>query len=223
MSSSPSPRNSKTDFRKTWLGYQGRVGEFERLWLPPTRYLMIDGHGDPNTSPDFRTALGALYPAGYTLKFASRNQLGLDYVAPPLEGLWWAEDMSAFTTARDKSQWSWTLLLMVPDWVPESLASGALESVARRRLAPDRIEDVRVGTLDEGLCVQTLHVGPFDHEAAVLHRMHTEIIPSLGLQLTGTHHEIYLSDSRRVPPERRRTLLRQPVSEVRRPVLTTGG
>src|SRR5690625_7826835 len=89
---------------------------------------MIDGHGDPNTAT-FTTAVESLYPVAYTLKFASKNELGRDYVVPPLEGLWWAEDMSTFTTARDKSAWDWTLLLLVPDWVPPTMVEAAIEQV----------------------------------------------------------------------------------------------
>src|SRR5690606_36501149 len=103
-------------------GYQARRGEFRVLEVPELRYLMVDGHGDPNTAPAFTAAVETLYPVAYALKLASKEQLGRDYVVPPLEGLWWASDMDAFTSARDKSQCDWTLLLLVPDWVPTSLA-----------------------------------------------------------------------------------------------------
>ena len=174
------------------------------------RYLMIDGHGDPNTSPAFAAAVEALYPIAYKLKFASKIDLGRDYVVPPLEGLWWAEDMDVFTTARDKSQWDWTMMLMVPDWIDR-----ASFEVARDRAGakdpPARLDDVRLELLSEGLCVQTLHVGSFDDEADVLTQMHDEFIPSNGMRRVGKHHEIYLSDLRRVAPQRQRTILRQPV------------
>ncbi|MFT4188248.1 MAG: GyrI-like domain-containing protein [Aeromicrobium sp.] len=200
----------KTDFKKTLDGYQGKPGEFRLVELPATRYLMVDGHGDPNTSPAFAAAVETLYPVAYGLKFASKNDLGRDYVVPPLEGLWSADDMDAFTAARDKSQWDWTLLLMVPAWIEAELVDEVVARV-RERKSPPRIDDLRVERLDEGLCVQTLHIGSFDDEGPVLDRLHHEFVPAEGLRLTGRHHEVYLSDARRTPPERRRTILRQPV------------
>ncbi|MET7969889.1 GyrI-like domain-containing protein [Micromonospora sp. NPDC005305] len=202
---------NKTDFKKTVDAYQAQRGRFRVVDVPDTRYLMIDGHGDPNTSPAFTEAVEALYPVAYKVKFASKRDLGRDYVVPPLEGLWWAEDMSSFTSARDKSRWDWTLMLMVPDWIDPALLDGAVEQV-RAKNRPARLDDVRLETLSEGRCVQTLHVGSFDDEADVLAHLHHEVIPAQGFRLAGTHHEIYLSDFRRVAPEKQRTILRQPVT-----------
>ncbi len=190
--------------------YQAREGELRLIEVPASRFLAIDGAGDPNTEV-FARAVEALYPFAYTLKFASKTELGQDYVVPPLEGLWWAEDLSVFTTRRDKSLWSWTLLLLVPAWVPDDLVAAAREKV-RAKGAPERLDDVRLESLEEGLCVQTLHVGSFDDEGPVLERIHSEYLPAQGLRPTGKHHEIYLSDFRRVEPARRRTILRQPVT-----------
>lgn len=200
----------KIDFKKTLDAYQARRGRFRIVEVPELRYLMIDGHGDPNTSPAFTEAVQALYPVAYTLKFASRQDHGRDYVVMPLEGLWWADDMAAFTTARDKSRWSWTLMIMVPDWIDQDMFTTAVERVAAKN-RPTRLEDVRMESLAEGRCVQTLHVGPFDEEADVLSAMHDAFIPDNGLRMTGRHHEIYLSDLRRTAPERLRTIPRQPV------------
>ena len=130
---------------------------------------------------------------------------------PPLEGLWWADDVEAFTSARDKSRWDWTLMVLVPDWIGPQMVTDAIERVGAKE-RPARLGDLRLATLSEGRCVQTLHVGSFDDEAAVLARMHHEFIPENGLRMVGTHHEIYLSDVRRVDPEKRRTILRQPVA-----------
>ncbi|KAE8762893.1 GyrI-like domain-containing protein [Georgenia thermotolerans] len=201
----------KTDVKKTLDAYRAVRGEVRVLDVPDLRYLMIDGRGDPNTSPAFTEAVQALYPVAYTLKFASKDELGRDYVVPPLEGLWWAEDMDAFTTARDKSRWRWTLMILVPDWIDAAMVAAAIERAGARN-RPVRLDDVRLEALAEGRCVQTLHVGAFDDEADVLARLHHEVIPGHGLRPTGKHHEIYLSDFRRVAPERRRTILRQPVT-----------
>ncbi|PYC75311.1 hypothetical protein C7C45_03900 [Micromonospora arborensis] len=179
--------------------------------VPDLQYLMVDGHGDPNTSPAFTEAIETLYPVAYKLKFASKRTLMRDYVVPPLEGLWWAEDMASFTTDRDKSQWDWTLMLMVPVWIDQTMFAAAVEQAGAKH-RPARLDDVRLQTLTEGRCVQTLHVGSFDEEADVLARLHEEFIPGHRLRMAGTHHEIYLSDFRKVAPDRRRTILRQPIT-----------
>lgn len=200
----------KIDFKKSLDTYQAKRGQFRIMEVPDMQYLMIDGHGDPNTSPAFTEAVEALYPVAYKLKFASKRDLGRDYVVPPLEGLWWAEDMDSFTSARDKSRWDWTLMIMTPQWIDQSMVDTAVKD-DEAKVRPTRLGDIRLESLSEGRCVQTLHVGSFDTEATLLARMHHEFIPDNNLRLTGTHHEIYLSDSRKVTPEKLRTLLRQPV------------
>jgi hypothetical protein len=201
----------KTDFKKSLDAYRAKRSRFQIVDVPDLQYLMIDGHGDPNTSPAFAEAVEALYPVAYTLKFASKRDLGRDYVVMPLEGLWWAEDMDFFTASRDKSRWDWTLMIMVPDWIDQDMFSAAVEQAGAKK-RPARLDDIRLKTLSEGRCVQTLHVGSFDDEADVLARMHDEFIPGNGFRMVGTHHEIYLSDSRKVAPEKQRTILRQPVA-----------
>ena len=202
---------SKVDFKKEYDEYAARPGEFRVVDVRAMQYLMVDGHGDPNSSPDYADALAALYPAAYKLKFASKRELDRDYVVPPLEALWWADDMATFTTARDKSQWDWTAMLMVPDWITRDMYAAALAQVAKKD-PPAALDKLRLETLEEGRCVQTLHLGPYDDEAAVLALLHDDFIPSQGLVMTGRHHEIYLSDPRRVDPAKLRTILRQPVS-----------
>jgi hypothetical protein len=204
----------KVDLRKAVPGYAGRVGRFDDLVIEPRRYLMVDGQGDPNTAPAFSAAVETLYPVAYTLKFAARERHGRDHVVPPLEGLWWADDMATFTAARDKNRWSWTLLLLVPDWIGGDEVTAAVDTVGDKKDPPPLLDELRCDVLDEGRCLQTLHVGSFDDEAPVLARLHDEEVPSRGLRMTGHHHEIYLSDMRRVAPERRRTILRQPVQAV---------
>lgn len=201
---------TKIDLKKELDVYRARRGEFRVVEVPPMRYLMLDGHGDPNTSPEFAESIESLYPVAYAMKFASKRELGRDYVVPPLEGLWWADDMTAFTSARDTSAWEWTLMLMVPEWLDGAAFAAAVAQVRAKGGAP-RLAEVRFEALAEGLCVQTLHVGSFDDEGPVLDRMHHEIIPERGLRPVGSHHEIYLSDFRRVVPEKQRTILRQPV------------
>ncbi|RZL71007.1 MAG: hypothetical protein EOP29_22060, partial [Rhodococcus sp. (in: high G+C Gram-positive bacteria)] len=102
----------KTDFKKTLDSYSARRNVFRVLTVPPLKYLMIDGQGDPNTAPAYADAVSTLFPVAYRLKFFSKNDLERDYVVPPLEALWWAPDMAAFTTRRDKSNWLWTVMIM---------------------------------------------------------------------------------------------------------------
>ena len=200
----------KIDFKKTLDTYRAKRGQFSLIDVPDLRYLMIDGEGDPNTAV-FGEAIETLYPIAYKIKFLSKRELERDYVVPPLEALWWAPDMSAFTTARDKSAWSWTLLLMVPHWIDDDLFTAGREQAAAKSTSTSW-DDVRFEVLREGRAVQTLHVGSFDDEADVLAELHDTYIPGNGLRMAGKHHEIYLSDFRKVAPDKQRTILRQPVT-----------
>ena len=177
------------------------------------QYLMIDGHGDPNTSGEFAAAIAALYPVAYKLKFASKKDLAQDYVVMPLEGLWSSDDPAAFTSARNKSAWDWTLMIMTPDWITTEMFDAAVAKVsATKGGAPASLDRLRLESLAEGTCVQTLHRGSFDDEGPTLALLHDDFIPEHGLRMTGRHHEIYFSDFRKVEPAKLRTILRQPVT-----------
>jgi hypothetical protein len=201
----------KLDFKRELACYTAKRSSPQVAHVPDLQYLMIDGHGDPNT-PAYGDAVSALYPVAYKLKFASKKILDRDYVVMPLEGLWWADDMDTFTTARDKAQWDWTLMIMVPDWITAEMFADAVEQVGTRD-RPTRLDDLRLEALSEGRCVQALHVGAYDDEAELLRYMHEEFVPAQGLRMVGKHHEIYLSDPRRVAPAKLRTILRQPVAD----------
>lgn len=200
----------KIDLKKDIPSYRAPRGRFEVVTVPPLRYLAIDGHGDPNTAEAYRDALASLFPLAYGVKFFSKRELDRDYGVMPLEALWWADDPAAFTTVRDKSRWEWTLLNLVPDWITAEHIETVRAQVAAKGAAP-LVEAVRVEQYDEGLCVQTLHVGSYDDEGPVLAALHDEYIPEQGLRMTGKHHEIYLNDARRTASEKLRTILRQPV------------
>ena len=202
---------TKTDLKRDIASYSVKHGRFDIVTVPPLQYLAIDGADDPNTSDAYREALEALYPLAYATKFLSKRELDRDYVVMPLEAQWWADDMDSFTSQRDKSQWSWTLLNLLPDWItPEHLATA--RSTVESKGAPSALSSVRLLTLDEGLCAQTLHIGSYDDEAPVLAELHDDFIPGHGMRMSGLHHEIYLSDPRRVAPEKLRTILRQPIA-----------
>jgi len=201
----------KVDLKREIPTYTARRGRFDVVTVPPLWFLMVDGHGDPNTAPAYRDALTSLYPFAYALKFLSRIELGRDYAVMPLEALWWSDDLATFTSARDKSRWDWTLMILVPDWLTSDHLDAARARVRAKGGAPV-LDEVRRERLDEGLCVQTLHVGPYDDEGPVLADLHGRFLPEQGLRPTGKHHEIYLSDPRRADPARLRTILRQPVA-----------
>ena len=188
--------------------YAPARGRFVEVVVPPMAFLAVDGHGDPNTSEDHRHAVQALFAVSYAARSLSRRELGRDYVVLPLEGLWSATDWTAFER-RAKQDWSWTMLVRQPDWLTPDVLDRARDQARARRLPA--LDRVRSCTLDEGLCVQTLHVGSYDDEAPLLRTLHREHLPQHALAPTGPHHELYLSDPRRTLPDRLRTVLRQPV------------
>lgn len=195
--------------------YAPPTKEFVDVDVPPMQYLAVDGHGDPNTSAAYVRAVEALFGVAYTVKFASKRELGRDFAVAPLEGLWQADDPAVFV-ARDKSAWSWTMLVNQPEWIGESAVASAVDAVrakaAKAKAEPSPALDLlRLARLDEGRSVQILHVGSYDDEAPTLARLHDEWMPQHGLAFNGPHHEIYLSDARRTAPEKLRTVLRQPV------------
>ena len=205
---------TKTDFKKELRHlYKPTAKEFTVVEVPRMQSLMVDGHGDPNTAQEYKDAIEALYAVAYRVKFASKRELDRDYVVPPLEGLWWAEDMDAFTTSRDKSAWDWTMMIMQPEWITGEMVARALAYVNSAKNLP-ALPKLRMEEYYEGLSVQILHIGSYDDEGPVLHRMHYQFIPKNSFRLTGKHHEIYLSDVRRVAPEKLRTVLRQPVARI---------
>ena len=200
----------KIDLKKQLPDYAPPRGAFELVHVPARRYLAIDGEGDPNTAVAYLDAVRTIYAMAYRLKALSKAGLERDYVVMPLEALWSADDATAFTTARDKSRWRWTVLNLVPDWITDDLLDAARTALDRKGDVP-MLDALRVETIEEGLVAQTLHIGSYDDEAPVLAAMHDGFIPSQSLRMTGRHHEIYLSDARRTAPERLRTILRQPV------------
>ena len=206
---------AKIDYKKEWKHlYNPPKTEFTIVDVPRMKFLMVDGHGDPNKAQEYQDAIEALYGVAYKMKFISKKTLERDYVVPPLEGLWWAEDMETFSTARDKSQWDWTMMIMTPEWVTAEIFANAVEQV-RKTKNPGSLDKVRLEQYHEGLSVQIMHMGSFDDEGPVLAEMHSEFIPGNGYIENGKHHEIYLSDFRRVSPEKLKTVLRQPVLKVK--------
>jgi len=203
---------SKVDFKKTLKQFYIPPREFVIVDVPDMQFVMVDGHGDPNTAQEYKDAIESLYAVAYKMKFISKKTLERDYTVPPLEGLWWAEDMATFLT-REKSQWDWTMMIMTPEWISVEIFAEAVKQV-RQAKDPASLDQVRLERYQEGLSVQIMHIGSYDDEGPVLAQMHSDFIPDSGLIENGKHHEIYLSDPRRVVPEKMKTVLRQPVKKV---------
>jgi len=203
----------KIDFKKALKTlYDAPKGRFARVDVPRLRYVMIDGQGDPNTAPAYKAAIEWLYPVSYAMKFALKRELGKDYVVPPLEGLWWADDPADFV-ARRKDRWRWTMMIMVPDFVGQDLYEAALAKTRTKLGAPP--QSLRLESPTEGLSLQTLHIGSYDDEGPILAHLHDQLMPAEKLDFNGRHHEIYLNDPRKTPPDKLKTILRQPVTPVR--------
>lgn len=130
----------------------------------------------------------------------------------PLEGLWWADDMNDFIR-RNKDNWKWEMLIWQPDWIEIDNFDLMLNQTKNKKPNP-KLDEVEFKTIEEGKCVQILHIGSYDDEAPILAKMHDEFIPQNGFKMRGLHHEIYLSDPRKTKPEKLKTILRQPVLKV---------
>jgi hypothetical protein len=173
-------------------------------------FLMVDGRGDPNTSLEYQQAIEVLYNLSYGIKFALKSQ-GYDHIIPPLEGLWWMENMNEFT--RDNiERWEWTMMIMQPEWVSVETVERVRSGVVKKK-GNSNAERVRFERYIEGSALQTLYIGAYDDEAPVIAEMHN-FININGYQTNGKHHEIYLSDVRKIPAEKLQTILRQPIRQV---------
>ena len=173
----------------------------------PAKYLAIAGRGKPGDEL-FQAQIGALYGVAYTLKF-TKKAAGQDYKVATLEGLYWGDDPAACLFDKPPEAMNWKLLIRTPDFITQKDLKQALAALAEKGKAPQAGE-VKLEKLNEGLCVQMLHVGPYDAEKRTVDAM-AAMTEESGLVAAGPHHEIYLSDPRRVPEERLKTILRMPV------------
>ncbi len=199
----------KLDYKKQLKHlYQPSAKAVVQVEVPTLNYLMVDGTGDPNSAPAYAEAVEALFTVAYTIKFMiKKGSAAIDYGVMPLEGLWWADDMAAFTTA-DKAKWLWTMMIMQPEPVTEPMVEAALAEVKKKKNPPG-LARVRFEALSEGTCAQILHVGPFSAEGPAVAAVHA-YIDARG-QRMGKHHEIYLSDIRKADPAKWKTVIRQPM------------
>jgi hypothetical protein len=182
--------------------------EVEMVRVPKLNFLMIDGKGDPNLSPGFALAVQALYAAAYTLKFMIKKEEAVDYPVMALEGLWWADNLEVFRMEQ-RDDWKWTLMIMQPSLVTKARLKKAV-AAAMEKKGLDALRDIRLELYGEGLAVQIMHIGPYASEGPTIEKLHSFALER-GLTLSGKHHEIYLSDPRKVSPGKMKTVLRQPV------------
>jgi hypothetical protein len=175
--------------------------------VPKMNALMVDGTGDPNSSP-FQEACGSLYSVAYTLKFSFKKDKAIDYPVMALEGLWCADDMAFFASGQ-RDEWKWTLFIVLPDVVTKKDVDGAITAVKKKAKFP-RFPEVRFEKFAEGKAAQIMHIGPYAAEGPTIERLH-KFVAEQGYRLRGKHHEIYLGDPRRTAPEKLKTIVRHPV------------
>jgi len=201
---------TKLDLKKTFKDlYNPSAKTVSEVVVPPMNYIMIDGTGDPNNEAEFQPRAEVLYALSYTLKFASKQQLGVDYGVMPLEGLWWVDGLLPVDpTSSDRSTWKWTLMLMQPEHITRERFDSALENV-RRKKNPALLSNSRFECYDEGRAAQIMHIGPYSAEKPNIDRVHAYIAEKGG-QPTAKHHEIYLGDPRKAASDKLKTVIRQP-------------
>lgn len=200
---------TKIDYKKELKHlYRPSAKKVAVVDVPEMAFLMVDGHGNPNTAQAYKDAVEALFSLSYTLKFMVKKQQGVDYVVMPLEGLWWVEDMTQFSVEK-KDAWLWTMMIMQPDHVTKDLFHEAVAQVKKKK-NPVALPIVRFERFAEGRAAQILHIGPFSEEGPKIERIHAHIDTTSSRR--GKHHEIYLSDIRRANPQNWRTVLRQPMA-----------
>ncbi len=201
----------KVDFKKQLKEfYLPSDKKFVVVDVPDIQFVMVDGEGSPDGEV-YSGAVQWLFSVIYPIKFIAKKLIGKDFVAPPLEGLWWADDMENFVNG-DKDKWKWRAMIATPDWVSTDMFEQALAK-AKKKLG-DAPPSLRLERFAEGRSVQIMHVGPYSEEGPVIEKMHRQFMPENGLTANGYHHEIYLGDPRRTAPEKLKTVLRQPVRDI---------
>ena len=208
------------DFKKEYREYYMPKNKPGIVTVPSMNYIAVRGSGDPNTEGgDYKAAIGLLYAIAFTIKMSKKGSHRIkgyfDYVVPPLEGFWWQDGIKGIDYAH-KENFHWISVIRLPDFVTENDFRWAVEEATKKK--KQDFSKVEFLTIEEGLCVQCMHTGPYDDEPATVSTMH-EFLQQQGYELDITdkrlHHEIYLSDARRVAPEKLRTVIRHPIKEVR--------
>ena|SRR6218665_1573135 len=206
----------KTDLTKTYKSYYSAKAAPQLITIGKAQYISIIGKGDPS-SEQFAQKIAALYPVAYALKFMSKAA-GNDFTVAKLEGLWWFDErkfagisMEDSPAKIPRAEWEYRLLIRLPEFVSKEQVQTAVETVSVKKKLP-LAGEVEYFEMEEGECVQALHTGPFDKEPETLAEMNIFMVVN-ALAKNGLHHEIYLSDFRKTPPEKLKTILREPVKK----------
>jgi len=203
-------RAEKLDLIKTHKSEYVAAKQPILVHVQPAKYLTITGRGAP-AGANFQSSVGALYGVAYTIKM-TKKFAGKDYKVCNLEGLWWGDTGASDFFPLQPETWNWTILIRVPEFIKDSDVKAAVSQLKAKGKG-DQADRVKLETIQEGQCVQMLHVGSYASEQETIRRM-VEFASQQGLACQGKHHEIYLSDPRRVPAARLRTILRHPVGRI---------
>ena len=207
------------DFKKEYREFYLPPSRPELVTVPRWNYLAVRGEGDPNQADgDYQRAIGVLYAVAYTLKMSHKTDHRIegfyDYVVPPLEGFWYQEGTMGVDYGR-KGDFRWISVIRLPDFITREDLAWAVETASQKKKLDCSAAEFL--TVEEGLCVQMLHLGPFDDEPASVARMDAYLAEQGYVndwESGRLHHEIYLSDARRVPPEKWKTVIRHPVRKL---------
>ena len=208
------------DFKKEYKEFYMPKNKPEIVIVPKANYIAVRGKGDPNDEGGaYQQAIGVLYAIAYTLRMSYKTDYKIagffEYVVPPLEGFWWQENTDG-VDYTDKSTFNWISVIRLPDFITKEDFEWAVETATNKKKLD--CSSAEFLTIDEGLCVQIMHIGAFDDEPQTVALM-DEYIAQNGYENDITesrlHHEIYLSDARKVAPEKRKTVIRHPIKRSR--------
>lgn len=207
------------DFKKEYKEFYMPKGRPEIVTVPPANFIAVRGKGDPNEEGGaYQRAIGVLYAVAYKLKMSYKTDYRIegfyDYVVPPLEGFWYQEGKEGFDYS-DKSSLCWISVIRLPDFITKADFDWACETASKKKKLD--CSSAEFLTVDEGLCVQMMHLGPFDDEPASVAKM-DEFVAENGyendLSEQRLHHEIYLTDARKIDPEKWKTVIRHPIKRI---------
>lgn len=207
------------DFKKEYKEFYMPKNKPQIVTVPKANYIAVRGQGDPNTENGaYQQAMGVLYSVAYTLKMSYKTDYKIEgffeYVVPPLEGFWWQENKSSIDYT-DKASFQWISMIRLPDFITEKDFAWAVETATKKKKLDCSTAEFL--TVDEGLCVQIMHLGPFDDEPKTIAIMDKHLEENgyvTDITDQRHHHEIYMSDARRVAPEKLKTVIRQPIKKL---------
>ena len=204
---------SKLDLKKELKEfYRASAKKPSIVDVPEGKFITITGRSAPG-GPAYKAALNALYSVAYTLKFKCKAE-GRDFTVMTLEGLWWWDDptITNIADAPPPDEWNWKSMIRLPDFVTDEMVEAVKEEVEVKKGLKE-VDKIMLETFHEGLSAQIMHIGPYSEEGPTVQKLH-DFIEENGYKMRGLHHEIYMSDPRRVPPERWKTIIRQPIEKL---------